>query len=310
MKITGLSLLAALSGALSLPAADGRIPIAAAPATLAQAGSYYLTRDLTSAGTPITISATGVTLDLAGHTVTSTSVTAGVAVIAAADAATDLEISGGRVSGGPIGIQIGINGATGNIRLHDLQLAGQTALGVNIPSASNPSRNVAIERVQIALTSGGGVVCNNCEGLLIRDAVIYATGAPANSGISTSGTGALITDNGIRGFIQGILLTSEYGGIVARNTVSGAVQRGIFLIGSSRNQVRDNQVVNVAAGGAGLDVRGDQNTLDGNSLMNDGAYGLTIPVGTANVYGNNRSQGNTASNYFPGVGNIDAGGNF
>ncbi len=52
---------------------EARTPISAAPITISNPGSYYLTTNLSvSGGDAITIAASGVTLDLSGFTITST----------------------------------------------------------------------------------------------------------------------------------------------------------------------------------------------------------------------------------------------
>ena len=57
----------------SLEQIEARKPISSAPFTISQSGSYYLTASVTvSSGTAITITASNVTLDLNGFTISST----------------------------------------------------------------------------------------------------------------------------------------------------------------------------------------------------------------------------------------------
>ena len=296
------------AGAPDLRAADGRIPISAS-GTIAQPGSYYLTRDLTSAAVTLTISAVNVTLDLAGYAVASTN--NGSNVIAATDGASGLELFGGRITGGGTGVRVGVNGGARNIKLHDLKLTGQFNSAVEAGGFTTPTRNITLERLLIANTRVQGVVCWNCDGGLIRNNHLSAVAAGGGAGIllSSGGIGTRITGNLIRSFGEGIVVSAVTACLVTRNSIAGATTNGIDVNAASRNQVRDNLVINGAAGGFGINVNnGNQNTIEGNSTMNDGGYGISI-TGAGNVYARNRSQGNGA-NYFIAPGNVNGGGNF
>jgi len=110
-------------GALTLPGTpapsmktltqiEPRTPISSAPFTISQSGSYYLTGNLTvSSGDAITFAANGVTLDLAGFSITSTKASAaGTAILLTATGFSDLTITNGHIlSGIPMNVTHNIN---------------------------------------------------------------------------------------------------------------------------------------------------------------------------------------------------------
>ena len=140
LKLAALLLLATLNSQLSTAFAQGsltppgapaptmktlaqiepRTPISAAPFTIAQPGSYYLTTNLTATvSNAIVITASGVTLDLSGFTISSTVASAanGGTAILLADTATpglsDITIFNGHIRGGVTNNGTNVYGGSG-----------------------------------------------------------------------------------------------------------------------------------------------------------------------------------------------------
>src|ERR1017187_8813881 len=85
----------------SLDQIEARTPISSVPYTISAPGSYYLTGNLAvSSGTAITITASQVTLDLNGFTLSSTEATPTGTGILLAGGNTDITIRNGHITGG------------------------------------------------------------------------------------------------------------------------------------------------------------------------------------------------------------------
>ena len=98
----------------SLDQIEPRTPISAAPFTITNSGSYYLTTNLTvSSGNAITIATNGVTLDLGGFTIVSTAPNSSGAGILLSGNRTDIQIFNGHISGGVTNNGSGVYGGNG-----------------------------------------------------------------------------------------------------------------------------------------------------------------------------------------------------
>src|ERR1017187_7620780 len=85
----------------SLDQIEARTPIAAAPFTISNSGSYYLTGNLTvNSSSAITIATNQVTLDLNGFTISSTAPSAAGSGILLVSGLTDITIVNGHIKGG------------------------------------------------------------------------------------------------------------------------------------------------------------------------------------------------------------------
>lgn len=184
-------LLAAVIAA-PLGAAEGKIPIWM-PTIITQPGYYLLTRDISgSAGPVISIPADGVTLDLNGHTIGQTSMTAPAIDIGGATGGTKgIVIQGGKVQGGLHGIVSSGPGDEMPIVLSDLILSGQMqsavkAVGFGQLSAQGiiiVNGNVGFELLESA---AGQPPPPNPPRAMIRNADIRAGGGIHCTGVICS----------------------------------------------------------------------------------------------------------------------------
>jgi parallel beta-helix repeat protein len=286
-----------LSALLARPAraADGRIPISAAPFTISAPGVYYLTQNLSAPGAvAISVSATDVTLDLAGHTVTSNYLSVG----AGADR---VRITGGRLEGGLYGVIYTATGAAGTrqIEIDHLQLHGQTSYGLYLAGAASPSVmpvvNIHDNRIETTGTGcNAGIYLNNAAGGRIERNEIYNCRSLSGNGIEFSGSsGVLLQDNVVSGNAADGILISGAG---------GATSNGNRVIG---NLFRSN-------GRFGISVwSGTGNIFENNAVHGSGSNAIYINTGN-NLYANNhtRENGVNGVTVAGGTGNTDAGGNF
>ncbi|RMF75666.1 MAG: right-handed parallel beta-helix repeat-containing protein [Acidobacteria bacterium] len=267
----------ALAALLALPAAlasGGRIPIHSVPLTITEPGSYYLSRDVvhSGGGEAITIAASHVTIDFAGHTLTKQN--AGNYTVALDGDYTDITIRNGRIEGGNIGIRLrNTLGADFAVLVEDMEISGALNEGIYVQGHSLVGSSQAV----------------------IRDNLIHDTG---NDGISLRFMwggrveGNVVQDPGQDAGDHGIYLHSCRGVTVTRNTVAYAGGDGIRVWYSWYVAVDWNHVTYNSGWGVNL-FDGDRIVFSNNRAYGNGSGGFTIPVGEGHV--------NAGGNYPPPV---------
>jgi hypothetical protein len=267
-------------------AADGRIPVFEVPTTIDAPGSYYLTRDLRGApGSPIvTIDASDVTLDLAGHTIEHQAGTH--PAIGSSGAPTNVEIFGGRIVGGLHGVHLlNVAGPSFDVSLHGLTIKDVAGSGIYIEGGFEvnvPSR-VIIEQNLVADVGGHGirvyaVDAGRIVGNTIRDA--------GGSGIYTDGSlGMFVADNtSASNTGHGILSTSTIGMVVEGNQLLQNEADGLKSISSRGLIVKGNLLVRNDGYGMSFETSGGHNCYADNypetnglgvlDKSNDSAYNV------------------------------------
>lgn len=218
----------------SLDQIEARVPISSAPYTITNPGSYYLTTNLTvSGGTVLNIGTNGVTLDLNGFTISSTSTSpSGFGIqLGLGSGNTDITIVNGHISGGSttnFNDGIAYNALPSNIRVANVSVTGCRFYGLNIGtgnssviesctaqfigstglSASSISHSSANQCGNFAIFGNSISDCVGNGGNAGIDAIDTATGCYGSSGTgtglnatvavnchgnSTSGTGLVAT---------------------------------------------------------------------------------------------------------------------
>lgn len=189
----------------SLDQVEARTPIGAAPFTITASGSYYLTSNLTvAAGNAITISASGVTLDLNGFTITSTSPTPDGVAIEIVGGPSDLAISNGHVRSGTT-YSGGVYGGTGfnhgiaydfavckNVRVSNVTVTGVKRSGIYLTNSILNSANLLVENCSVRTAGEYGIwatLVKNCCASECGAAAIGATLVEGSHGSSTASHG-------------------------------------------------------------------------------------------------------------------------
>ena len=217
-----LSLFPGLAASTLAVAGGGQIPIHQVPTTISAPGSYYLSRDLS--GSPsqamITIAASDVTIDLAGHTVEHQAST--YPVIGSSGAPDNIEIFGGRIVGGLHGIHLfNVAGPTFDVRLHELTIADAFDSGILVEGGFEvavPSE-VTVTDVMVGDVGGHGIR-------------LYAVDA------------GRITRNTIRDAGgSGIHVDNSHGVFVGRNTSASNTGNGVLIESSEATAVEGNLLV-------------------------------------------------------------------
>ncbi len=272
-----------------LRAADGRIPISAVPFTINAPGAYYVTRDLTVAsGVAVTINANNVTLDLNGHTLTNSATAAGNWVIITNVSFNGVRVTGGRVVGGNLGVELEGSSAA-QLQLDHLNVSGAGAYGVNIYSSGVVPATAIVEAVQV-------------------------TGPAGTAGIALQGvSGGRVSGNSTKGCYNGIQLDNSRGVIVENNTVADSTNFGIYLINGSRDNLltgntvqkstsngiylngsRGNRVTYniINNNGSGISLfNANNNNVSDNALVENANYGLTLGNASNTMVTRNAIQG-------------------
>lgn len=310
-SLVGLILALASSG---LPAGEGRIPIFAAPTTLAAPGRYFVTRNLAiAAGSLITITSDDVDLDLNGFVLSST---------AAAPAITATSVNGvtihnGTIIGGGSNIQID---SGQRIVIEDVHAVGAADWAVLL----NDSTQFVVRRVLARSAADCAIYVSNSPAVpsaqgTIADNLIEDCGC----GISVSSSNVAnpanvaIVNNAVRGntIATAIIVAWGAGCLIAENTIEDIGGYGMFLQTNrcriSNNVVSragstglaygiqqngsDNLFLNNVVSSGGFDgflIIGSRNYLEGNLANSNAGFGFRIGGGGGHVYRRNGARGN------------------
>lgn len=282
---------------------EPRTPISSLPYTITNAGSYYLTTNLTgSAGGGITIGASGVILDLMGFEMVGGP--AGSAVRVFPSAQTNVCVRNGTVRGWQawgIDIELADNSMLENLLSAGNGLSGATAGGLRVG-------NHSIVRNCTSARNGG-------TGIIIVDGIVSDCASRFNggSGITTGGNSAVTRCAAANNTLSGIstgggsTITScsagnnSLDGIVADSgsTVSGCTANfntGDGIQVSTACRVADNtchQNGSGAGDGAGIHATGADNRIDSNNVTSNDR-GIDVDV-VGNLIIRNSASGNTAN---------------
>jgi hypothetical protein len=186
----------------SIAQVEPRTPISSAPYTVSTPGSYYLTTNLNvTVGDAMDITASGVTLDLNGFTVSSTDPgNTGTGIMLAGGNA-DITILNGHVRGGVIysgGGYIGSGFGNGifwtgsnipfNIRISGVWVSGCLLEGINMGIL----RSTVVESCTVQNVGGDGIVAASVSHSVVYQSGYYGIYADSASGCysQTTGTGS------------------------------------------------------------------------------------------------------------------------
>jgi len=238
----------------TLDEVEPRIPISQAdiPKTISESGSYYLTEDVNSAGTAITIAVNDITIDLMGYTIKGPNSGTNYGIYMSGRS--NVEIRNGTVRD---------FGYTGIYEVHDSGIGHRV---INVRSISNGRSGIRL--------SGKGHLIKDCtaaendlNGIHARwSCMVTGNTAHANGGIGISVYwGSTVTDNTTSmNTVDGILVYRECR--VVDNTCfwNGYYEgdgAGIRVVGIY-NHIEHNTVT---SNDRGIDVDGDYNLIVRNS---------------------------------------------
>lgn len=282
---------------------EGRIPIHA-PTTITQPGRYVVTRNFTGG---LSIQASGVHVDLDGHTLTGVALQP---VIHAPVGATDLVVEGGMLVGGLNAVYaVGSAAAPVRLILRDVTCRNQSGAGIFVDGI--PGR-VAIERCRVEEVGGIGILLSGPNPALGGHARIVETmvRSAGDDGIYLySPTSSEVERCTIVGTAD-TAITVVASSVIEENVIHGTEngQPAIEVAGTARSSVVRRNVV-TANTGAGISIpsaAAPYTVVEGNTVSGNAGCGLFFqPVGC--VYRDNVLRDN-AGGALCGVA-TDAGGN-
>jgi hypothetical protein len=271
---------------------EPRTPITSVPCTISSSGSYYLTKNLTSTGTAITISADDVTLDLCGFTLTGPGSGTNYGIYM--NGRKNIEIRNGTIkSFGTDGIYDS-SSSGGNQRILRVQVIGNKRYGIYLHGSTNQIKDCVISGNG---SSYAGFVygINTAAGCAITGNTVYENGMAATGNVSGiyTGSGCKITDNVVYG--NGV---SAGGVVYGINCDSGSTitDNSVFSNGSYAT----NTVYGIYALNSSNTISG--NTVHGNGIFSSGGLGsgiYTMDAGSImnNIVRSNGGPGITGTNF-------------
>jgi len=188
----------------SLAQIEPRTPISSAPYTISAPGSYYLTTNLTATvSNAIVVTASGVTLDLGGFTISSTVPDAnngGNAILLSAGL-NGITIRNGHIRGGVTnngsgsyagsGFAGGVYCAMGNenVLVSGVSVSGCLSYGIDLRTGAS----TVVEFCAVQTVGGTGIIASTVKGVIVRDcggdAMFVDQASDSHGEASSSGTG-------------------------------------------------------------------------------------------------------------------------
>jgi parallel beta-helix repeat protein len=242
-------------------------------------------------GNGVVIGASGMTLDLAGHTITGGAVGIG---IANGSGASGLTVRNGTVIGFRTGVAIG--SGSGHL------VRNMSLFGSHDGLLLNGVMGALVERIDAAGNDGSGIHTPVSRNVVIRRSHVHDNAAGIGGvGLQSSKIARNVIE---RNTFYGIRYGAASGNIFLRNAITGNGEFGIALeAGSAGNRVVRNRVAKTSGHGIFLADdsganhlsrnRSDRNTGDGiavmgsgatlirNSAARNGALGIDAPSGVA-----------------------------
>lgn len=264
----------------SLDQIEARTPIATAPFTISQSGSYYLTGNLTvTDGNAITIATSGVTLDLGGWTITSTAASATGSGVQLNGGLSDVTIFNGHVVSGVTNNGSGVYGGSGfaagvsfsgaaplNTRVSGVSVSGCLLYGINLGYGDA----TIAEACAVHTVGSYGVDASTIKSSVATDCGLYGI-----IGDQISNSRGEITGNG-----SGLLATSAENSF-GSSTLGGTT--GLYC------QNANNCSGVCSSNGYGVLATGCANNCSGSSV--NGGDGVYAGANAHNCYGTSTGNG-------------------
>ncbi len=280
---------------------EPRTPISAAPFTISQPGSYYLTTNLTgvSGSRGITITASDVTLDLGGFAVIG--VPGSLDGINVLSIRTNVTVGNGTVRGWS-GDGVDVNNAY-RTTLRSMRACANSGSGIYSGIGSVVSECIATGNGNDGIHIAGESVVRDCVAMENGGFGIYTASLSTvinctanfntNSGIVSDGSGLVSGCTANRNSAHGISLWS--GGDVTSCVAEGNIINGIVV--SSMCRVIGNSCTGNGAGagaGAGVRITGNSCRVEDNNVTGND-WGVRVDI-AGNFIVRNTARGN-GTNY-------------
>lgn len=249
----------------TLAQVEPRTPISSDQFTITSPGSYYLTCNLTSSWTCIGITASGVTLDLMGYSLTGNR-DGSYCGISLGGPLHDVVVRNGTIQAFGQGIQC--SGAV-NVRLENLVVSSNLYYGIYLSgeSGNRCDGNTVSDCIMRDNGSGGCFLCGSwgfCNGNKLVNCTVSGNGGGMAAGIHLDGN-------------QG-----QCGGNVVLNCVIfGNNNRGIWAEYASGNRIEGNHVTGQAGSSTG-GIR-TEGSCSNNLVLRNSCVGNTLNYSLSSI---------------------------
>ncbi len=256
----------AMAALVAVPAPSAAVDVSTCGSTLSTPGSYQLVADLTcpGAGAAITVSGSGVQIDLGGHTLAGDAADGGVGV--RVDAATGFSVTNGTITAFEYDLRVDAGSADGRI-------AGITASGAWDESTGDGTFYGLYVRSATDVVVEGNTINGTAFGIQLTAAALVPLQRVTVRGNHVSG--AAITALDITGGSEPNPLTDN---TIEGNSFVGSglhnIQLGPWAQG---NRIAGNRLSDAASTGlhiASIDVR--DNVVEGNRITGNTEWGIRL----------------------------------
>ena len=283
----------------SLDQIEPRTPISELPFAITEPGSYFVTGNLTSTEYGIIVAASGVTIDLGGHTLSGSGNDAGIV----ADTNNMVVVQNGVIEGFAYGIRA-INSNYG--RYERLVVRDNVNSGIGLFSVADEANGNVIQDVSVIGHGQIGVLIAAYSGGVTRGNMVLNSSIMNNqrNGIRLLGDGGRVSGNIIRDTVilgstdfSAMDLLSENGGVVNGNIISGCqivdnAHSGLRVMAfgadtqATGNSIENNKIMRNGDQIPALSVRGvsggqaNGNSLVGNRIAENSSHGIEVDGGS------------------------------
>jgi len=272
---------------------------------ITEAGSYYLTENLTGVAGKhgIKIHAPNVTIDLMGYTVQSGSTQCLAGIVPAVDGLLGIEVRNGTVRFWPEGgVRLWYNSLRcGSAVVREVRSVSNSGPGITVGWASLVTDCVVSYNIECGIRTDFECVVTRCVAReCTGDGILAGSGCKISDcevsrctedGITIVNQGevsrCVITANQLHG-----MTVAGSSNVVRENLCSGnglnGDGAGILVVGDDCRIVQNHCTLN----DRGLDINGDSNVIDSNTVNNNHTVGFDID-GQHNIVIRNTATGNT-----------------
>jgi len=238
---------------------EPRTPITNAPVTIAEPGSYYLTTNITAAGTALLISVSGVTVDLNGFNISSAAPSPTGSAILLSGGPKNIQIRNGSISGGVTngggvyagsGFVSGISyqaGAPSSIHVSNISVSGCLGDGIQLVGSDN---STVVESCIVRTVGGYGIVADRVADSSASQCGLAAITANTVSHSRGDCTGSDVGVNGRT--VDGCYGTSVFGAGLLAYTANNCYGLSTNSTGLAAQIANNCQGINTSGGGPGL----------------------------------------------------------
>lgn len=262
----------------SLDQIEPRTPIAELPFAITESGSYVVTDNLSSAGYGIIVAASGVTIDLAGHTLSGSGNDSGIV----ADTNDMVVVRNGTIEGFANGIRA-INSNYG--RYERLTVRDNLNSGIGIFSILDEANGNVIRDVSVIAHGEVGILIAAYSGGVTRGNMVLDSTVMDNEGNALRlhaedgrVTGTIVRDNVFSG-------ATDFSGVDILSEDGGACNANMFR----RNHIIDNAHSGLRILATGTDSEATGNIIEDNVISRNGS---SIPALTVQASASGAANGN------------------